>query len=299
MRKSLILSTILLILSGCSDLGSIPYSPRHTPDSWLTIQPSVVVKNGPLDFILVQPSSTVFVYLLGLITIGVGLYFLRIRDIHQSRKWWGIALLLWGLGALFAGTSYQAFSYEIKCAGQEFCSWTSWWEIVYLLFSVASVDAMMVAEAYSCHAGKWRKALMTYAYVNIALYIFVVLVGVISLNKFLISFELLLIVAAPNILIFFILNGWRYYKYRGPMDLALLITWGWLGITLAGYFLYLILDVTHILWVRGIWFSENDVLHIGLIIWMIYIAVILANRIVDTPTADSAEEANDRPISRT
>ena len=71
------------------------------------------------------------------------------------------------------------------------------------------------------------------------------------------------------------------------------------NITLAGYFLYLILDVTHILWVRGIWFSENDVLHIGLIIWMIYIAVILANRIVDTPTADSAEEVNNRPRSRT
>ena len=83
------------------------------------------------------------------------------------------------------------------------------------------------------------------------------------------------------------------------MDLALLITWGWLGITIAGYFLYLILDITHTLWVRGIWFSENDVLHIGLMIWMIYIAVILANRIVDTPTADRAEEANDRPISRT
>ena len=273
----------LVLLSGCGSLDSIPYHPKQTPETWLTIQPFVNVRIGSDEIILVQPSSTILVYLLGIVAVSVGLYFWRIRGKHRSRTWWGVALLLWGLGALFAGTSYQAFSYEIKCAGREFCAWTSWWEVIYLMLSVASVDAMMVAEAYSCTVGKWRKVMSCYALGHAALYILVVLVGALVPIKFLISFELLLFVAAPNILILFVLNGWRYYKLKDPMDLALLGTWLWLGVTLGAYFLYLILDVTHGLWARGVWFSENDVLHIGLILWMIYIALVVAKRVVDAP----------------
>jgi hypothetical protein len=80
-----------------------------------------------------------------------------------------------------------------------------------------------------------------------------------------------------------VLNGWRYYKLKDPMDLALLGTWLGLGITLGAYFLYLVLDVTHELWAQGIWFSENDVLHIGLISWMMHIALVVAKRVEDAP----------------
>jgi hypothetical protein len=115
------------------------------------------------------------------------------------------------------------------------------------------------------------------------LYILVVLVGALVPIKFLISFDLLLLVAAPNILILFVLNGWRYYKLKDAMDLVLLGTWLWLGVTLGTYFLYLMLEVTHDLWAQGVWFSENDVLHIGLILWMVYIALVVAKRVVDAP----------------
>lgn len=228
-----------------------------------------------------QPSSTLLVYLLGIIAIGVGLYFLRIRGSHQSRKWWGIALLLWGFGALFAGTSYQAFSYEIKCVGREFCSWTSWWEIIYLVLSVASVEAMILAGAFACCEGKWQKVLVYYAFVNIVSYVIAVLIGTFSLNKFMLSFELLLIVTAPSIFVLLLLNGWRYFKYRNKLDLTLAVTWIWLGITIGAYFLYLTLDIRDYFWERGFWFSENDVLHIGLISWMVYIAIKVANRLED------------------
>ncbi len=281
MRRLFLYLISLIVLSGCKSLASIPTVPNQTPDEWLRMQPFTEISYGRIHFILVQPSSTVFVYALGIIAIGAGFYFLRIWVGHRSRKWWGIALLLWGLGALFAGTSYQAFSYEIKCAGQEFCSWTSWWEVIYLILSAASVDAMMVAGAFSCCTGKWRKVLIRYAILNISLYSIVVLVGAFSLTKFMISFELLLIVTAPNILLLFILSGWQYLKTRNTMDMALLITWLWLGLTIGAYFLYLIFGITDKLWEQRIWFSENDVLHIGLISWMLYIAVRVANQIVD------------------
>lgn len=277
----------LLVPTGCDRLSSIPYQPETTPERWLQTQPFVDIGLGPLHFILVQPSSTFFVYLLGAVAIGAGLYFLRIRDGQRSRTWWGIALLLWGVGALLAGTSYQAFSYEIKCAGRPVCAWTSWWEIFYLVFSAASVNAMMMAQAYACSTGKSRKIMRGYAIANAALYATAVFAGAFFLIRFLISFELLVLVTAPGVAFFLLLNSRRYYRFRGSMDLALLGTWVWLAVTMAVYFLYLMMGITHMLWARGIWFSENDVLHIFLIVWMIYIAAVTANRIVDAPCADA------------
>ncbi len=273
----------LLVLSGCGSLESIPYSPERTPETWLRIQPFADVRIGAWDITLVQPSSTVWVYLLGIVAIAAGLFFLRIQNAQRSRMWWGIALALWGAGALSAGTSYQAFSYEIKCAGQVLCSWTSWWEVAYLMLSAASVDAMMLAEAYACSRGPLRKTMWTYALANGIVYVIIVLVGAIALIKFLISFELLLLVTAPSVLFFFGLNVWRYVKFRARMDLVLLGAWLWLGITIGVYWLYLALDITPELWARGVWFSENDVLHIGLIIWMLYLALIVARHVKDVP----------------
>jgi hypothetical protein len=272
-----------LLLSGCSSLASIPSSPAQTPEGWLKIQPFIAFQWRASEVILVQPSSTFFVYLLGVVAIGAGVFFLRNRRGQRSRLWWGIALVLWGLGALFAGTSYQAFSYEIKCRGREICSWTSGWEVIYLLFSVASVDAMMMAEAYLFPPGKWRKGLMGYAIANLVLYALTLITGVISLSKFLISFELLLAVTAPSVLVFLILSGWRYFKFRDPMDLALLGAWIWLGLVIGAYFTYMQLGVAESLWERGYWFSENDVLHIGLISWMLYLTFNLAKRVHDSP----------------
>jgi hypothetical protein len=47
------------------------------------------------------------------------------------------------------------------------------------------------------------------------------------------------------------------------------------------YWLYDRSDLTGRLWARGIWFSQNDVLHVGLIVWMIYIAAVVAQCVVD------------------
>ena len=122
---------------------------------------------------------------------------------------------------------------------------------------------------------------MLYALSNFVLYLIAVLIGTLIPIQFLISFELLLIFSAPTIVIFIVQNGWRYYRFRRGKDIVLLGTWTWLVLTIGGYFLYLISGLTQQLWMRGIWFSENDVLHLGLLIWMVYIAVIVAQRVED------------------
>jgi len=174
--KQAILSFILLMVFIClflfNRLDEILYDPLMTPEMWLDSQPWLEI-----GIILSKPTSTILVYSLGIVAIVTGLYFLRNRKEQESRFWWGIGLFLWGAGALFAGTSYQAFSYEIKCAGRESCLWTSWWEVIYLMLSVGSVNAMMMAQAFSCNVGKWRKAMIIYAGMNTLLYVTIALAG--------------------------------------------------------------------------------------------------------------------------
>ncbi len=237
------------------------------------------------EIILTQPSSTFLVYLLGVLTIGVGLGFLWLQGDQGSRLWWGISLLLWGIGALLAGTSYQAFGYQIKCAGRETCAWTSWWEVIYLMFQQVSMDALLVAVALSCTEGTLQMVLLGYALLSAVVYVILTFIGAIVPVKTLITFELMVWVSTPVFLIILIINGWRYYMFSTPMDLALLGAWLWLFCTMAAYWLYDHLDITPKLWAKGkgIWFSQNDVLHIGLILWMIYLAAVVAGLVQDYP----------------
>ena len=271
-----------ILLSVFGRLKSIPDDdPDLTPENWCLQQPCMKIRIASKEMIISQPLSSFWVYFLGFFTVGASLYFFQIQNGENSRLWWGISLLLWGIGALLAGTSYQAFGYEIKCAGRQVCSWTSWWEVVYLMFQQVSMNAMLVAIAYSCTTGTFQIVLLCYAFASSLVYVMLVCIGGIVPVKSFITFEFMLWVSAPVFFFFCFVNAWRYHMFKDSMDLVLLGSWIILLGTMMAYWVYSKQGIKKKLWAKGIWFSENDVLHVFLIFWMTYIVTAVADRIED------------------
>ncbi len=274
MYASIFILIIILIIV-FNQVDKILYTPVMTPEEWLESQPWIQLDFFSLNIILVQPSSTLFVYSLGIIAIVFGVLLLKTDKSNKFISWWGIALILWGIGAVFAGTSYQAFSYEIKCAGRSSCIWTSVWELLYLIFSVGSVNAMLMAQVNLDEKNKLSRIMEKYALMNFLIYEIIVLIGAIIPVQFMISFELMILFLAPTILFLLISNVHNYFEYKRRINFSLTIIWLSLILIIGLYFLYFMLGITDLLWEQHIWFSENDVLHIGLILWMIFIYITI------------------------
>jgi hypothetical protein len=223
------------------------------------------------------------VYLLAVMSLWAGWRMWQGRENQKSHFWWAWALILGGVAAAFAGTSYQAFSYELKCSGRALCIFTSWWEVAYMTIQNASVDCMVIAVAYSSTTGKLRQWLIRYAFANAGLHLLATAYGAAVGNAFLISFELLLVFSTPALLSFLVLNGVRFARYRTRVDLVLLGTWIWLFAANAVYFAYFGAGLTRKFWAEGtgFYFSENDVLHIGMIGWMLYFMWVVAKNVRD------------------
>ena len=102
--------------------------------------------------------------------IAGGVHFWRIRDGQRSREWMALALVLGGIGAALAGTSYQLLGYELKCAGRNLCLWTHWLEVAYMMLQAASTSAMLIAVACACTVGALRRCLAVYAVANTVVY---------------------------------------------------------------------------------------------------------------------------------
>jgi hypothetical protein len=259
-------------------LDTLLWQPKTTPQQWCEGMPCIEIFSG---ITLDQPSSTFLVYLLGGLWLWVAWRFWQVKEGHQSKKWWSISMLFGGIAALCAGTSYQAFGYELKCSGQEFCRWTSGWEIAYLMLQQVSLNALLIAVACSCTAGVWQRYLIFYSYAAVAIHWMITITGVIVANRFMISFELLVLFSAPVFLVLFGLNCYRYIKYKYSMDLALIGVWIILALTNAMYFVYMLLGVTQTLWAQGFWFSENDVLHVLMMGWVLYIGLVVSPKVAD------------------
>ncbi len=281
-KKIIFLSLAISLLSACSQIDKIPYCcPEETPASWCQNHPCLNVDFDLISFTLSKPSSSIIVYTLGILTVLVGIRLSRISKDSKSLFWWGVSLIFWGVAALFAGTSYQAFSYEIKCRGLEVCQWTSRWELIYLILETISVNLMFVAVSYSSLHTGWRGKIRLYATLNTIVYTCIVIFGSSIPNWFMISFELMILFTGPTFLAMFFVNLRNYLKAKSSAELVLANVWVGLGIVMILYYSYYLAGITQVLWSKGIWFSQNDVLHVGLILWILYLAKFLPANIKD------------------
>lgn len=272
---------IALILTACNRLDTIEYSPKLTPEAFLNTQHWMRFQLGTLDFILSQPTSSIIVYFVSFFTIFIGYKFLTNTQNQKSRYWFGIGLFLTGFGAVLAGTSYQAFGYELKCPGREFCRWTNWWEINYAFFSGLGMNAFLVACAHSNASGNFRKGITYYALVNSIVYSGLLFYGAFTPIQFLVSFEFLSLASTPSVFFFIWIYAKAYKQTNDKMNLYLRNTWIILIGVILLYAVSMILGITQFLWAKGIWFTENDVLHVGMIYWNYYIWAKLPTEVKD------------------
>jgi len=263
-------------LVGCGRIDELTYQPPTTPAEWCAQRPCVEMGGVTLA----EPWSSALVFALALLWLGVGIYFLASRRGQRSRTWFGISLVLGGLAAGSAGISYQALSYELKCAGREVCALTNGYEIAYSLLQVASMSAMVIAVAYALATPRARRAISIYAVLNLVVYVAVTVAGMLMPSAFLLSFELLLLFAVPALVIAAVL---AIRRWQQPLARRILWVLVLLVLVQVAYLVYFGLGITESLWASGIYFSANDVLHVGMLAWLAITAWVLGPSLDDRP----------------
>jgi hypothetical protein len=274
---------VILLICFFSNTGSLLLLPLITPEKFLSSMPYTRLSILGHDLILIQPSSTFFVYLLGVLMIAIGIYFLTTKRAQKSRFYWALGLIFWGISAIAAGTSYQAFGYELKCRGLEYCLFTSDFELVYMLLTAYSINFLVVATGYTSLGQSGRKRLIQFAIIDSVAYSAYLLMGAIIPVRFLVSYEGFMAFICVNFLLMFILNIRYYIRHKDILNRNLIFIWiGFLVVNI-GYFVFLFAGFSAPLYENlGIWFNENDVLHILLILWAVMIFYLLRDKAVDT-----------------
>lgn len=238
-------------------------NPLMTPEAFLGSRPSLTLWNGT---VLIVPSSSLIVLILGLQVLFLGGLFLK-----DAETLWGVSLLFWGVGTILAGISYQSFGYALKCDGHDYCLFTSWFELAYLFMTAISLSFMTFAFAKTFTTGAVFKGLVGYGKVALIVYPVILVLGAVMSNAVLLSYELFTVFYMPLFLVFFLLNGLNIKKTSHPLDQTFIRLWLLFLLVNVAYYVYLFAGFTPRLYAAtGLWFSANDVLHVALILWFGY-----------------------------
>lgn len=236
--------------------------PLRSAESFLNQSPFIILNN----VIIQQPSSSILIFLLALITTLLGVEYLYYRT-NDFSKWLGINFIFWGFGAFLAGLSYQSFGYYLKCVGYEYCVFTDWIELLYMSFTVLSINALLISYIYIIDSTKLQKFIRNYSLGSVIVYSLFQGLGIILPNQFMVSYEGMLVFLSPNI----IAMMWMSFRYiHKSIHKKLFNLWIlFLGVNVA-YFVALFAQQGPFLQEHfNIWFNENDTLHVLLILWML------------------------------
>jgi hypothetical protein len=98
----------------------------------------------------------------------------------------------------------------------------------------------------------------------------ITVIGVMAPNAVLLSFSVLMLFALPGVLIVIAITARRL---RAPKERAIFTAAILLLLVQVAYYAYWASGLTQTLWDdgNGVYFSENDVLHIGFILWLAYL----------------------------
>lgn len=274
----------IILITCVANTDSLLLSPLISAEEFLASMPHVVMQIGSWEFILIQPTSTAFVYFQGFFMIILGIILLCKKGYSRSRIYWAIGIALWGLGAVLAGTSYQAFGYELRVKGNEFALFTSNWEIAYLLVTAYSINYFLAGTAYACTTGAVRNGLVIYSIIHSIIYTIILLIGVLIPNEFMISYFAFIAFVAINFILMFIINVYHYVKHKDKFSMSMIIIWlSFLALNIM-YFIFFFAGIGPLLYENyGVWFNENDVLHILLIVWAILTFVSINKFAKDKP----------------
>lgn len=278
----LMLLLALCSITACKNHQTLQYSPPVKTSDWCELQPCLQLG----EWVISQPSSSALVFVLTLLTFYVAIHFYKTRKNQKSRYWWFMSLLLAGMGALFAGISFQMFGYHIKCKGNSYCHLTSWWEIAYNMLTVWASAALLLAIAYSFLSKKKQRICIYYAAILSILYPAICIYGAVIPNQFLLSFECMILFTLPAYLFIITLHTFFYLTNKSEGIKKYIHAWALLALTSLGYVIYAANGYTQKLWEHHIWFSENDVLHALMIIWLWYILKYLSSFIRDVQLTD-------------
>ncbi|BCR35763.1 DUF6962 family protein [Mariniplasma anaerobium] len=265
-RYIIIMVSIVVLLLLFLFPVSLLQTPNLTAFEYLELKPYITIGN----IIIIVPSSTLIVYLLGIITIYIGI---RLYKLDASyKKYWGISLILWGVGTLLAGTSYQGLGYELKCSGQAFCLFTSWFELSYLYMTALSITMMAYAVAKKSLNEKYMDTYLMVINIGFIVYTISLVFGTIFEIKLWITYEWFLLFFLLYFVSFFVVNFKNNKRNPNTLDKKFVFVWTLMLIINVLYFIYFYSGIPESLYNNyQIWFSANDVLHIGLIYWMYYI----------------------------
>lgn len=277
MKVFLAAFALLVMAASCSRLETLPLEPPIAPEAWLSSQPHAEFSLAGREIVLTQPSSTLIVYGLSLLTIGVGVSLLA-RGRRAPRNGaalglWGLALIVWGIGTLAAGTSYQAFGYELKAEGRAAVLYTDAWELAYMALTVASVALMGFAVASSSTRGAGGLALRIWSALSASAYFAFEFAGYLRLDRFMLSFEAMVLFVFPSMLAFFAVNLVSWLRRGDKSDLLLVGAWIGMALVVAVYFAAYMAGLGEAVSRLGLWFNENDILHVGLVVWMLYLGL--------------------------